>query len=150
VTEGRVTEVVRVRNRLAKIFVGADCAGYTPRNLRYLQRVGEAGAVKISLVNNEDLRFVAQPSESFGMEKAVSILLKESPVQRVIRRVFVWHISSALNGPRSKRCVSGTAAIRMPAVFSLWNTILVGHGTLSPRLTDTECSSPFCQEQRKG
>ena len=60
VTERRMAEVVRQRQRLGEVLVEAERAGERAGDLGDLQRVGQPGAVMVALVVDEDLRLVAR------------------------------------------------------------------------------------------
>ena len=61
--EGGVAEVVRQGERLREILVEAERAGERPGDLAHLDRVGQAGAVVVALVVDEDLRLVLEAPE---------------------------------------------------------------------------------------
>ena len=63
VAEGRVAEVVRQRQRLGEILVEAERAGERAGDLRHLDRMGQAGAVVVALVEDEDLGLVLEAAE---------------------------------------------------------------------------------------
>ena len=63
VTERRVPEVVGERDRLGEVFVEAQDASDRAGELRRLERVGEARAVVVALVVDEDLRLVFEPAK---------------------------------------------------------------------------------------
>jgi hypothetical protein len=72
-TERRVTEVVRQRQRLGEILVQSERTGERAGNLRDLKRVCQSRAIVIALVIDEDLRLVRQPSKSRGMDDSVAV-----------------------------------------------------------------------------
>jgi hypothetical protein len=72
-TERRMAEVVRERQRLGEILVQAERTGERAGNLRDLKRVRQSRAIVIALVIDEDLRLVRQPSKSRGMDDSVAV-----------------------------------------------------------------------------
>ena len=83
VTERRVTEVVRQRDRLGEILVEPQRPRDGARDLRAFERVREPVAVVIALVVHEDLRLVLEAAEGVRVEHAVAIAL-ERRAQRMI------------------------------------------------------------------
>ena len=61
--ESGVAEIMRQTQRLGQILVEAERAADRTRNLRDLDRMGQAGAVIIPFVENKHLGFVLQPAE---------------------------------------------------------------------------------------
>jgi hypothetical protein len=64
VAEGRVAQVMRQRHRLGEVGVQAQHPGDGAGDLRHLDRMGQARAVVIALVFDEDLRLVLQPRKA--------------------------------------------------------------------------------------
>ena len=77
--EGRVPEVVRQRQRLGEVLVHPENTADRAGNLRHLQAVGEARAVVIPLVIDEDLRLVLEPAEGRAVDNAVAVALEGRP-----------------------------------------------------------------------
>ena len=75
--EAGVPKVVRQRHRLRQILVEAERAADGAGDLRHFQAVGQAGAVVVALVVDEDLGLVFQLAESAGMDDAVAVALKD-------------------------------------------------------------------------
>ena len=73
VTERRMAEVVRQRQRLGEVLVEAERAGERAGDLGDFQRVGEPGAVMVALVVDEDLRLVGEAPERGRVDDAVAI-----------------------------------------------------------------------------
>ena len=69
--EGRVAEIVAKRNRFRQIVVQPQGARERARDLRHLDRVGEAGAEMVALVVDEHLRLMGKPAEGRRMDDAV-------------------------------------------------------------------------------
>ena len=76
VAEGRVAEVVGEGDGLGELLVEAEDAGDGAGDLGHLDRVGEAGAVVVALVLDEDLGLVLEPAEGRGMDDAVAVALE--------------------------------------------------------------------------
>ena len=74
--EGRMAEIVGQRHRLGQILVEPQRAGERTGDLRHLDRMGQAGAVVVALVVEEDLRLVLQAAERGRMDDAVAIALE--------------------------------------------------------------------------
>ena len=72
-TERRVAEVVRERERLGEVFVEPERAGERPGDLGDFQRMGQACAVMVALVEHEDLGLVLQPPEGGRVDDAVGV-----------------------------------------------------------------------------
>ena len=75
VAERRVAEVVGEREGFRQVFIEAERAGDGAGDLRHLDRMGEAGAVEIALVVDEDLGLVLEPAEGGGVDDAVAVAL---------------------------------------------------------------------------
>ena len=67
--ERRVPEIVPERDRLGEVLDGA-------RDLRDLERVGQAGAVVVAFRGEEDLGLVREAPERFGVEDLVAVALE--------------------------------------------------------------------------
>jgi len=75
VSEGSVPEIVRKTDGLGERLVEIERTGDRTGDLRDLERVGDARAVKVTLVVHEHLRFVDQAPEGIGVDDAVAIAL---------------------------------------------------------------------------
>ena len=64
VTERRMAEVVRERDRLDQVFVEREVARDRAADLRDFEAVREARAEEIAFVIDEDLRLVFEPAET--------------------------------------------------------------------------------------
>jgi hypothetical protein len=73
VAEGRVADVVHQRQRLAQRLVQAQREAQEARQLRDLERVRQARAVEVALVDDEDLRLVLEPPEGARVHDAVAV-----------------------------------------------------------------------------
>ncbi len=73
VTEGRMAEVVRQRQRLREILVEPEGTRDRARDLLHLERMREPCAVMVAFVEDEDLRLVLEPAEGGGMDDPVAI-----------------------------------------------------------------------------
>jgi hypothetical protein len=73
VPEGRVTEIVRKRERLGEVLIETKHARQRPRNLGDFERVGEPCPVVIAFVKNEDLRLVLETAEGGRVDDAVAV-----------------------------------------------------------------------------
>jgi hypothetical protein len=85
--EGRVAEVVGKRQRLRQLGVQPKRARDRARHLRHLDRVGQAGAVVVALVLDEDLGLVLEPPERRGMDDPVPVALEARPEGALLLRM---------------------------------------------------------------
>ena len=76
VSEWRVAEIMRQRHRLGQFRVQPQRPRNRPRNLRHLDRMGQARTKIVALVLDEHLRLVLQTSERAGMDNPVPVTLK--------------------------------------------------------------------------
>ena len=74
--ERGVAQIVGERHRLGKIVIQAKRTRHRPRDLRNLDGMRHAGAEIVTLVIDENLRLVFQPSERSGMQDAVAVTLE--------------------------------------------------------------------------
>jgi hypothetical protein len=63
VAERRVAEIMRKGQRFRQIFVEAERASERARNLRHFQRMREAGAEVVALMEDENLRLIGEPTK---------------------------------------------------------------------------------------
>jgi len=84
VTEGRVPQVVRQRDRLQQILVRPQCARHSPADLRHLQGVRQAGTVIIPLVVHENLGLVLQAPKGRGVQYPIAVALEGSAERRLL------------------------------------------------------------------
>ena len=82
VPKRRVAEVVGERDRFGEVVVEPQGAGERARDLRHLDRVGEAGAEMVALVIDEHLGLVGEPAESGRMNDPVAVALEFGPRRR--------------------------------------------------------------------
>ena len=80
--ERRVAEIVAKRDRFREIVVEPQGASERARDLRHLDRVGEAGAEMVALVIDEHLRLVGETAEGGRMDDAVAVALEVGPRRR--------------------------------------------------------------------
>ena len=71
--EGRMAEIVGKRERLGEILIDAQRAGERAGDLRHFEAVGQARAVVIAFVIDEDLGLVVEPPERRRMQDAVAV-----------------------------------------------------------------------------
>ena len=71
--ERGMAEIMGERQGLSQVLVDCEGARECTGDLRDLQAVGEAGAIVIALVIDEDLGLVIEPPEGRRMEDAVAI-----------------------------------------------------------------------------
>ena len=76
VAERRVAQIVAQRDGLGELLVQLQHLGDGSRDLRHLQRVGEAGPVVIARGREEHLRLVLQAPERLAVHDAIAIALK--------------------------------------------------------------------------
>ena len=75
VTERRVAQIMRQRQRFREILVQRQRPGDRARDLRDLQAVRQAGSIVIALVIDENLGLVLQPAECAGVNDPVPVAL---------------------------------------------------------------------------
>ena len=75
-SERGVAEIVAERDRLGEIVVEPQGAGERARDLRDLDRVGEAGAEMIALVIDEHLGLVGEAAKGGRVNDAVAVALE--------------------------------------------------------------------------
>src|SRR3989442_15139634 len=73
VAERRMAEIVGQRQCFREVLVEAELPGQRAGDLRYFQRVGQAGAVMIAFVEHEDPGFVLQAPKGGGMNDPVAV-----------------------------------------------------------------------------
>ncbi len=78
-TERRMAEVVRQRQRLGQILVEAQLPRHRARDLSHLEAVRQARPVVIALVVDEHLRLVDQAAEGGRVQNSVAVALKGAP-----------------------------------------------------------------------
>jgi hypothetical protein len=81
VAEGRVAQVVGESHGLDEILVEAERPRQAAADLRGLERMGQAVAVVIALVVDEDLRLVLEAPERRGVDDAVAVALEGGAVR---------------------------------------------------------------------
>ena len=91
--EGRVAEIVAKRDRFRQIVVQPQGASERARDLRHLDRVGEAGAEMVALVVDEHLRLVGKTAKGGRMDDAVAVPLEVGPRRR-------WRLGDPAARPR--------------------------------------------------
>ncbi len=98
--EWGVAEVMGERDSLDEVFIQAKRARERASDLRHFKAVGEACAVVIALVVEENLGFMNEPPERRRMHNAVAVALID-----IAGRAggFVEKTASALLGMRSVR-----------------------------------------------
>ncbi len=79
VAERRMAEIVGKRQRLGEILVQRQRSGDVARDLRDFYRMGQAGAVVVAFVEQEDLRLVLQAAERGRVDDAVTVALELGP-----------------------------------------------------------------------
>jgi hypothetical protein len=72
-------KVVSQSNRFSELLVKLENLCNRSRDLRHLERVGEARPVVIACWGKEDLRLVLQPAERLRVNDAVAVALKRRP-----------------------------------------------------------------------
>jgi hypothetical protein len=80
--EGGMAEIMGQRHGLGQVLVEAQRAGHGARDLRHLQRMGQAGAEIVALMLHEDLRLVLEPAKRGGMDDPVAVALERASGRR--------------------------------------------------------------------
>ena len=76
VSEGRVAEVVAERDRFGEVVIEFQRPGERARDLRHLDRVGQAGAKMIAAVIDENLGLMREAAEGGRMDDPVAVSLE--------------------------------------------------------------------------
>src|SRR5690349_643912 len=79
VPEGRVAEIVRQRQRFGEILVEPELARQRAGDLGDLQRMGQAGAVMIALMEHKNLGLVLEPAKRGRVDHPVAIPAERAP-----------------------------------------------------------------------
>ena len=74
-TERRMAQVVRQRQRFDQVFIQPQRAGNRAGNRRHLERVRQPRAMVVAHLAGEDLRLLAQPAKGGAVQNAVAIAL---------------------------------------------------------------------------
>ena len=98
-----MTQVVRQADGLDQVFIGAQRPGDGAADLGHFQGVGQAGAVVIAFVVDEDLGLVFQAAEGGGMQDAVAVALEAGAVVGLVFRMRPAFGLAALHPVRGKR-----------------------------------------------
>jgi len=105
-TEWRMAEIVRERQRFGEVLVQSECARERAGNLRDLKRMRQSRAIVITLVIDEDLRLVRQPAKRSGVDDSVAVA-PESIAARACRLIVAAAPAlrriGGINGPFSPR-----------------------------------------------
>ena len=101
-TEGRVAEIVRQRDRFGQCLIQRQRAGDRAGDLRHLDRVRHPRAVQIAFVIDEHLGLVGQAAKGIGMDDAIAVALEFAAILR--RRL----------GDSGGRATAGRAPRRAP------------------------------------
>ena len=115
-TEGAVPQVMRQADRFYQVFVGAQGAGDGPPNLGHFQGMGQAGAVIIPFVVEENLGLIFQAAEGGGMQDPVPVALKDRAIFRLIFRIGSAFGSPAAASIRRQTLVFRVASNLRPCV----------------------------------
>src|SRR5687768_16550056 len=78
-SERRVAEVVRQRERLGQVLIETERAGERAGDLGDFQRVRQASAVVVALMEHEYLRFMLEAAERGRMDDPVSVASECTP-----------------------------------------------------------------------
>ena len=92
-SERRMAEVMRKRQRFGEVLIEAQCARERTGDLHDLQRMRQARSVVIAFVINEDLRLMGETSECRRMNDSVAVAA-ERTTGRTLR--FSMEPASAL------------------------------------------------------
>ena len=99
--EWRMAEVVRQRQRFGQVLVQTQLACQRTGDLRHLQRVGQPGAVMVTLMEDEHLRLVLEAAERGRMDHPVAIAAKGAAVAA---RRLIEAAAAAQIGVAAVRC----------------------------------------------
>ena len=86
VAERRVAEVVAEPDRLHEVLVEPQRPADRARDLRRLERVGEARAVVVALGRHEHLRLVLEPPERLAVHDPVAVALERRAQRALLLR----------------------------------------------------------------
>src|SRR5262249_52041368 len=79
VAERRRAQVLPERDGFGQLLIKPQHLGNAARDLRDLERVGQARAVVIAGRRKEDLRLVLQPAKGLAVNDAIAVVLKRGP-----------------------------------------------------------------------
>ena len=121
--EGRMAQIVGQRHGLGEFRVEPQRSRDRARHLRDFDRMGQARAVIIALVLDEDLRLVLEAPEGRSVDDPVAIALKaraEFALRLVVEppATFVWVVTrmgSAWFGPPCRRSPASSYCRREPS-----------------------------------
>jgi hypothetical protein len=99
VAEGGVAQVVGQGDALDQVLVEAEGARDRAGDLGHLDGVGEAGAVVVPLVVDEDLGLVLEPPEGGRVDQPVAVALESAPVLGLGLRMHPAPARGAPRGP---------------------------------------------------
>lgn len=97
----RMTEIVAESAGLREVLIEAKRARQRPRNLGNLKGMGEAGAIVVPFVVDEDLGLVGEPPKRRGMDNAVAIAAEI--VARRTRRLIMKTAATCARIRRERR-----------------------------------------------
>jgi len=84
--EGRMAEVMTQGNRFGEVFVQAQGSSHSPGDLADFKGMSQSGPVMITFRREKNLRLILQTTESFTMQNAISINLKDGSYRARIFR----------------------------------------------------------------
>jgi hypothetical protein len=79
-TERRMPQVMRQANSFDQLFVQAQLTRHCSGDLRHFQRVRQARPVQVTFVVNKYLGFINQAPECRGVDDAIPVPLKFTPI----------------------------------------------------------------------
>jgi hypothetical protein len=84
--EGRMAEVMTQGNRFGEVFVQAQGSSHSPGDLAYFKGMSQSGSVVVPFRREKNLRLILQATESFTIQNAISINLKNGSYRALIFR----------------------------------------------------------------
>ena len=127
VAERRMAEIVAERHRLGELLVEPKRLGERARELRDLDRMGQAGAEVIALVVDEHLRLVGEAAKGGGMDDAVAVALKIAAGRRSAVRDKGGRASGRDRRRRARAPPSPGPFIRRPRIALRLTSPILSH-----------------------
>jgi len=99
-----MSQVVPEGNGFGEVFIQVQSPGNSTGNLGDFQGVCQAGDVMVAQGCDEDLSFVFQPAEGFGVDDTIAVTLESRSYRRWFFIPFSASRKAASGGAKGKRC----------------------------------------------
>ena len=114
--ERRMAEVMGERERFGEVFVEPERAGERAGDLGDFERMGEAGAEMIALVEDKDLGLVREPAECGAMDDSVTVAAERVAGGRRRLRMEPAAAPARLGRIGRARSAASTAMLRISPI----------------------------------